>query len=607
MAGYFIYCRKSTEAEDRQILSIESQTRELRDTAAKLNLSVLEVLTEAKSAKAPGRPVFNAMMQRLSRGEAAGIICWKLDRLARNPVDGGSIIWAIKKHGIRVLTPVQNFGQGDDNVILMYIEFGMAQKYIDDLGRNIKNGHKTKLEKGWYPGLAPLGYLNNRFKEQGKRDVAKDPERFPLVRRMWDLMLSGYYTPPQILKMANDKWHFRTRLMRTEGGKALTRSALYKLFGNPFYCGKFEYPKGSNQWYRGSHPPMVTEDEFNRVQALLGRKGSPHPFRHEFTFRGMIHCGGCGGMVTAEEKHQLICGVCRFKFAHRRKDRCPKCGTSIAEMPRPHFLAYVYYHCARSKDRECPEGCVEIKDLDRQIEDYLSRIQLSKQFTCWAITYLRELHTAEAAAGQVIAAAQRSAYEDCSARIANLVTLKTSPQNADGTLLSDEEYGAQRHELLKQKAHLEQVMGEDEEGSQKRRVLSEDAFRFACEAKNRFAKGGSKNKRQILASISSNLTLKAKKLILEANKPFSIMEEVISCADSDSGPLEPENPAAKQGQNEQLQSHRLTGCRQRDTVRTYGPRERKAVEDIYNFFKSLPKDQIDMWFRTRPNEDALLS
>src|ERR1700756_5250205 len=123
MPGYFIYCRKSSEAEDRQVLSIESQTNEMKQLAAKLNVPIVDILTESKSAKAPGRPVFNDMMQRLYRGEAAGIICWKLDRLARNAVDGGSIIWAIKQHGIKVMTPAQNYSHEEDNIILMYIEF----------------------------------------------------------------------------------------------------------------------------------------------------------------------------------------------------------------------------------------------------------------------------------------------------------------------------------------------------------------------------------------------------------------------------------------------------------------------------------------------------
>ena len=89
MPTYFIYSRKSSEAEDRQILSIDSQVSELKRFANPKGIKILEVLTEAKSAKAPGRPIFNSMMQRLYHGEADGILCWKLDRLARNPVDGG--------------------------------------------------------------------------------------------------------------------------------------------------------------------------------------------------------------------------------------------------------------------------------------------------------------------------------------------------------------------------------------------------------------------------------------------------------------------------------------------------------------------------------------
>jgi site-specific DNA recombinase len=129
MSIFFMYCRKSSEAEDRQILSIESQVNELKRYATRRGFKIAAALTEAKSAKAPGaRPVFNSLMQRLYRGEADGILCWKLDRLARNPVDGGSIIWAMKQHGVTVVTPFQMYGQSEDNVVWMYLEFGMAQK-----------------------------------------------------------------------------------------------------------------------------------------------------------------------------------------------------------------------------------------------------------------------------------------------------------------------------------------------------------------------------------------------------------------------------------------------------------------------------------------------
>src|SRR3989344_3164562 len=121
MPHYFIYARKSSESEDRQVLSIESQITELQRLARQRNCRVVEVLTEARSAKEPGRAVFNQMMQRVYRSEAQGVICWKLDRLARNPIDGGAIIWAIKQHGIEIITPTQSFRQSDDTSILTYI------------------------------------------------------------------------------------------------------------------------------------------------------------------------------------------------------------------------------------------------------------------------------------------------------------------------------------------------------------------------------------------------------------------------------------------------------------------------------------------------------
>jgi hypothetical protein len=108
MPTYFMYCRKSSEAEDRQILSIDCQVTELKRYATHRCFKIAAVLIEAKSAKAPGaRPVINSVMQQLYRSEADGILCRKLDRLARNPVDGGFIVWAMKQHGLTVATPFQ--------------------------------------------------------------------------------------------------------------------------------------------------------------------------------------------------------------------------------------------------------------------------------------------------------------------------------------------------------------------------------------------------------------------------------------------------------------------------------------------------------------------
>lgn len=586
MPGYFIYCRKSSEAEDRQVLSIESQIRELEQLAAKLNLPVAEVLTESKSAKDPGRPVFNHMMQRLYRGEAAGIICWKLDRLARNPVDGGSIIWAIKQHAIKVLTPAQSYAQEDDNIILMYIEFGMAQKYVDDLSKNVKRGLKTKTENGWYPGVAPVGYLNHTDRLTGENTLVTDPERFPLIRRMWDLMLTGLHTPPRILETANQEWGFRTRPTRKMGGKPLCRSAIYQIFTKPFYFGWFEYPSGSGQWYQGKHQRMISETEYDRVQALLGRNGNPRPQSQlEFAFTGLIRCGDCQRMVTAEEKHQLMCGHCRFKFAYRKRSACPRCATPIEKMVNPKFLHYTYYHCSRSKRPMCRQKCVSGVELEKQIVQQLARIHISERFKGWAIKYLHELHAKESAGRNDIVAAQQKAYQECVQELDNLVKLKTSPSNVDGSRLSDEEYGRRRFELLKQKAGLEELLQDVGLRIEQQLTLSEKTFEFACTAQERFAKGGPKTKKEMLLTFGSNLTLKDKRLRIEAKEPFFLLEKSMSDAESENEPIEPEKNGLSQRRNGTIGLNLHAKLGGLDDVRTYGLKAERAAALIYAHFK----------------------
>jgi DNA invertase Pin-like site-specific DNA recombinase len=91
MQKFFLYARKSTDIEDKQVLSIEAQITELRAFAKQNNLDIIEEFIEKQSAKIPGRPIFNAMLKKIENGEANGILAWHPDRLARNSVDGGKL------------------------------------------------------------------------------------------------------------------------------------------------------------------------------------------------------------------------------------------------------------------------------------------------------------------------------------------------------------------------------------------------------------------------------------------------------------------------------------------------------------------------------------
>ena len=304
--NYISYSRKSSEGKERQILSVPDQINWAKnEIASKSKLTVIDYLHEEKSAETPyKRPVFKELEKRIKQGEAKGIITWKLDRLARNPEEAGVIIGMLKRGEIEhIITNEREYVPGD-NAIISYVDFGMADQYVRDLSKNVKRGLKSKLDKGWMPGSAPLGYLNTRTELRGENYIVKDPDRFNLMRKAWDLMLTGNYLPTQILEKLTNEWGFRTRKTRSKGGKPMSRSTIYHAFTNAFYAGIIPY-KGL--YIQGKHDQMITLEEFDRVQLLLGRGGKPRPNRHGYSYTGGdILCGECGGLVSATFKEKII-------------------------------------------------------------------------------------------------------------------------------------------------------------------------------------------------------------------------------------------------------------------------------------------------------------
>ena len=492
MNKYFIYARKSSESEDRQVLSIESQIKELKELSERLKLPILEVLTESQSAKAPGRLVFNQMMQRVYIGEVKGVICWKLDRLARNAVDGGTIIWALKQNGIEIITPSQTYSQGSENTLLMYVEFGMAQKFIDDLSKNVKRGLMAKVEKGWYPVVAPIGYLNTPNKEKGFKTIIKDHKRFSIIRKMWDLMVMGTYNPPQILEIANNEWGLRTKKFRKQGGNPLSRSGIYRLFTNPFYYGWFEF---NGKLYKGNHEPMVTEEEFDKVQIILGRKGRPRLQTHHFPFTGIISCDECGCSITAETK---------TKFYPKTK----------------HLANYTYYHCTKKKqDIKCHQKPIREDDLENQIDTILTKIQISKEFKDWALKYLHEIHEQETDDRTTIYKNLQEAYNATQDKLDSLLELRIRG------LISDNEYTQKKEALLKEQASLKEKLEDTENRASNWLELSEKTFNLACYARYWFKNGTLEEKKTILQTIGSDFLLKDGKLTIQLQKPFFIIKD----------------------------------------------------------------------------------
>ncbi len=547
---YVVYCRKSTEDKDRQIISIESQERELLDYAKKNGLQVYGIYREEKSAHKRGRPVFAEVMRLMEEGKANAFLVWQPNRIARNTADGGLVITYMDEGMIQeVRTPFKNYASNSDDKFFLLLEFGMAKKSSDDMIVSVKRGHRTKVLQGWRNGVAPIGYLNNLDKPKGERNVISDPERFNLVQRVFQLFLGGEYSVRQIQK-ETFKWGLKTRQTKRQGGKNLAVSAIYKILTEPFYYGWFSVKNeqtGERDLVKGAHQPMIAEEDFDLVQAKLGRKGRPRPRENRhFSYTGKIECGECRSMITCEQKDQLICTACKLKFAYKRKNACPRCKTKIEGMKKPKILQYVYYHCTKRKNPKCTQRSVQVGDLESMIDKTLKGFKVSPEFAQWALEEL-ETDTKQTIKNQsAVIDSQQRRYKDVVTELQNLAQLYTSPKNVNGELLSLDEYEPQRKTLLAEKKQVEEAQQDTGKKIEEWINWTENSFNFAVAARVWFENGTPEQKRIIFTSLScSNLALKDKKLSIPLQKPLDFYTLIATKFPSTTIALEP----AKYGSN----------------------------------------------------------
>ena len=257
---FFLYARKSTDSEDRQIRSIDDQIAELKELAAKENLTIAKIFIEKQTAKEPGRPIFNEMLASIETAKAEGILAWHPDRLARNSVDGGKIIYLVDTGKIKSLKfPTFWFENTPQGKFMLQIAFGQSKYYVDNLSENIKRGHRQKLKNGVWPHMAPLGYLNNK----NTKDIIVDRKKAPLVKKTFEMYATGKFSLRALRHTINE-----LDLIGPKNG-TLSISNYQYLLRNPFYCGVMRY---HNELYEGKHEPIIAKCFYKRRKNFISNQ-----------------------------------------------------------------------------------------------------------------------------------------------------------------------------------------------------------------------------------------------------------------------------------------------------------------------------------------------
>ena len=345
---YVLYARKSSESEEKQVLSIDSQVKEMLQIAEREGLEIADVRRESHSAKdSSQRPVFNEIVNDLKAGRFNGILTWAPDRLSRNAGDLGSLVDLMDQ---KLLVGIKTFGQEFKNSpsdkFLLMILCSQAKLENDNKSVNVKRGLRTRVEMGLWPGQAPTGYLNEKRIDR-KGQVVIDKARAPVIKQMFEKVAYESWTGRKLYHWLRFELNFKTK-----SNHHLSLANIYLILDKHFYYGRFEYPKKSGNWYDGKHKPLITQELFMKSQERVKRDQIVRSEIREFAFTKLITCGKCGSGITAEEKYKKLDD-----------------GTTSR---------YVYYGCSRSKDHHCKTQYVREENLIEQLAALIDQIDLNE-------------------------------------------------------------------------------------------------------------------------------------------------------------------------------------------------------------------------------------
>ncbi|MEI7690606.1 MAG: recombinase family protein [bacterium] len=345
--SYCLYARKSTENDEKQALSIESQVKEMLAIAERDGLNVVEIKRESHSAKDSGeRPIYNELIQGLKDDKYQGILTWATDRLSRNAGDLGRLVDLIDN---KCLAEIRTYGQvftnSPNDKFLLMILGSQAKLENDNRAVNVKRGMKMKCEMGVRPCMTPLGYLNDPIHAKGMKVITLDPERAPLIKKIFEMSAAGI-SGRKIIDWA-DSVGFKTRL-----GKSISLNALFTSLANPYYYGEFEWPIGSGNWYKANHESIVTKELFDKVQKRFKSMPKGRTNSKVFDYSKTIKCGECGSSVTAEEKIKIL--------SDGTKKR------------------YTYYLCSKYTKRTCTQDPINEDNLVPQLIKMMDGVNLDK-------------------------------------------------------------------------------------------------------------------------------------------------------------------------------------------------------------------------------------
>jgi len=403
---WYLYIRKSTDEEGKQVLSLEAQMTELKEFAERENVEITETFVEKRTAKIPGRPVFNGMISKMENSsKRIGILSWAPDRLSRNSIDAGKIVYLLDTGKIASLKfPTFAFENNPSGKFFLSIGLSNAKYYVDSLAENVRRGNRAKLRRGEWPGRKSLGYIY----DHRLRNIVPDPKRAGIVKKVFEEFATGRYGHQSISQYLAELG------VKSKNGKLKSNHTIQDMLTNERYIGIMKW---DGEVYEGKYKPLISKQLFANVQEVLKNKSRPRKIKvgHDFPFRGLFHCS-CGSMMTAQ-------------------------------WAKGNGGLYRYYRCTR-KQEPCKEPYIQEQELKRKIIEKVQTIALPDDWANPMLNYLEQEKKKEAQSSNAFAQEINKKIISVQIKIDKLLEIYLD------NLTDEETYKTKKEVLVNQKISL---------------------------------------------------------------------------------------------------------------------------------------------------------
>jgi len=323
------------KSESDSIANQRSLLHQFVDSHSEFNgCEVEEFVDDGFTGTNAARPSFEKMIDSLKDGAAQVVICKDFSRFFRDYTELGDYLERIFPFlGIRFISVNDGYDSDDYKgttggmeVVMKYIIYSF---YSRDISKKIRASMDVRMKAGefTYP-YAPFGYMKD---PNEKHHLIPDPDTSPIVRKIFDLALTGN-SVNEIAKTLNDEGYetpsryFRKkypengRFRNTSPQQCWDRSNVRTILGRFEYTGACVFKKKEwksidnprtkihdrSQWLivPNCHEALITEEEYNQAQTVVRKTKSTEKTRQEYLLRSLVRCGACGRMMRRNSRRK---------------------------------------------------------------------------------------------------------------------------------------------------------------------------------------------------------------------------------------------------------------------------------------------------------------